>query len=370
MGGTANLAHVVAWGGFAIGLVIGFVGDRTRFCTLGAVSDVVNMGDWGRMRMWLLAIGIAILGANGLELSGLVDLDQSIYRTANFTWLSYLVGGFLFGAGMTLASGCGTKTLIRIGNGNLKSVVVFIVLGVVAYMSLRGVLGVVRVGALEPVALRLSGGQDLPALLSRATGTDRRTLQLAVTGVLGGGLILFALARRDFWTPDHLLGGVAVGLAIVAGWYLTGHVGYGENPETLEMTHFGTNSRGPESVTNVVPFAYTLELFMLWTDASRTVTFAVAVVFGIVLGSAAHSTITGRFRIEGFHTAEDTANHLLGAALMGFGGVVAMGCTFGQGITGVSTLALGSIVTFLAIVAGAAVTMKVQYGRITREVDA
>jgi hypothetical protein len=253
MGGSANLAHVVAWGGFAIGIVIGFVCNKTHFCTLGAVSDLVNMGDWGRMRMWLLAIGIAILGANGLELLGLVELNRSIYRTPNFAWLSYLLGGFLFGAGMTLASGCGTKTLIRIGNGNLKSVVVFIVLGVVAYMSLRGVLGVVRLGALEPVAIHLSGGQDLPTLLSRATGSDRRALQIGVTGVLGGGMILFALVRRDFWTVDHLLGGIAVGLAIVAGWYLTGYVGYGESPDTLEMTHFGTNSRGPESVTNVVP---------------------------------------------------------------------------------------------------------------------
>jgi uncharacterized membrane protein YedE/YeeE len=365
-----NLAQVVAWGGFAIGLVIGFVGNKTHFCTLGAVSDLVNMGDWGRMRMWLLAIGIAIVGANGLELLGLIDLDRSIYRTPDFTWLSYLVGGFLFGVGMTLASGCGTKTLIRIGNGSLKSVVVFLVLGVVAYVSLRGVLGVVRVGALEPIAIRLPGGQDLPALLSQATGLVRGTLQILVTVALGGGLIVFALARRDFWTADHLLGGVTVGLAIVAGWYLTGHVGHGESPENLEMTYFGTNTRRPESVTNVAPFAYTLELLMLWSDASRTVTFAIAVVFGIVLGSAVHSVLSGRFRIEGFRTTEDTGNHLVGAALMGFGGVVAMGCTFGQGITGVSTLALGSIVTFFAILAGAAATIKLQYWRIVREADA
>lgn len=370
MGASVNLAQVVAWGGFAIGLVIGFVGNKTHFCTLGAVSDLINMGDWGRMRMWLLAIGIAIVGANGLDLLGLIDLGRSIYRTPDFTWLSYLVGGFLFGVGMTLASGCGTKTLIRIGNGSLKSVVVFLVLGVVAYVSLRGVLGVVRVGALEPAAIRWPGGQDLPALLSQATGLVRGTLQILVTAALGGGLIVFALARRDFWTADHLLGGITVGLAIVAGWYLTGHVGYGENPDTLEMTHFGTNSGRPESVTNVAPFAYTLELLMLWTDASRTVTFAIAVVFGIVLGSAVHSVLTGRFRIEGFRTTEDTGNHLAGAALMGFGGVVAMGCTFGQGITGVSTLALGSIVTFFAIVAGAAATMKLQYWRIVRATEA
>ena len=365
----ANAALIVAWGGFAIGLVIGFVGDRTQFCTLGAVSDIVTMNDWGRMRMWLLAIGVAVVGANGLELSGLIDLDKSIYRTPTFAWLAYVIGGLFFGAGMTLASGCGTKTLIRIGNGNLKSVVVFLVLGIVAYMTLRGVLAVVRIETLDRVAIHVRGGQDLPTVLSGALGASRRALQILVTALLGGGLVILALARREGRSIEHLLGGVAVGLAIVAGWYLTGHVGYGENPDTLEMTHFGTNSNRPESVTNVAPFAYTLELFMLWTDASRTVTFAIAVVFGIVVGSAVNSLLCGRFRIEGFRSAEDTATHLVGAALMGFGGVVAMGCTFGQGITGISTLAVGSIVTFFAIIAGAVATLRFQYWRISREED-
>jgi uncharacterized membrane protein YedE/YeeE len=364
-----NLAHTVAWGGFAIGLAIGFVGNKTHFCAMGAVSDVVNMGDWGRMRMWLLAVGIAIIGANALELSGLVDLNKSIYRTPNFIWLSYVLGGLLFGIGMTLASGCGTKTLIRIGNGNLKSIVVFLVLGVVAYITIKGVLGVMRVNLLEPVAIRFPTFQDLPALLNHATGISRATLQIGLAALLGGGLVLITLTRRDFWTVDHLLGGVVIGLAIVAGWYLTGHVGYAENPETLEMIHFGTNTRGPESVTNVAPFAYALELLMLWSDASLGVTFAIAVVLGIVLGSLAHSLLARRFRVEGFRSAEDTGNHLVGGALMGFGGVVAMGCTFGQGITGVSTLALGSILTFLSIVAGSAATMKYQYWRLLREAD-
>jgi len=364
-----NLAHTVAWGGFAIGLVIGFVGNKTHFCAMGAVSDVVNMGDWGRMRMWLLAVGVAILGANALELAGLVDLNKAMYRTPNFTWLSYVLGGLLFGIGMTLASGCGTKTLIRIGNGNLKAIVVFLVLGVVAYITMKGLLGMLRVNVLEPVAIRLPTYQDLPALLSRATGVARETLQIVLTGLLGGGLILFALARRESRAFDPLLGGIAIGLAIVAGWYLTGHIGYAENPETLEMIHFGTNSKGPESVTNVAPFAYTIELLMLWSDASLAVTFSIAVVIGIVMGSLIHSLATKRFRIEGFRTAEDTGNHLVGAALMGFGGVLAMGCTFGQGITGISTLALGSILTFLSIVAGSATTMKYQYWKILREPD-
>src|SRR5262247_4906771 len=137
----ATLAPIVAWGAFVLAFIFGFVGNKTNFCTLGAVSDIVNMGDWNRMRMWLLAIAVAILGSNALELAGLIKLSNSIYPGPNFTWLSYLVGGALFGIGMTLGSGCGSKTLIRVGGGNLKSVVVFLVAGIAAYMTLRGILG-------------------------------------------------------------------------------------------------------------------------------------------------------------------------------------------------------------------------------------
>src|SRR5215471_19114714 len=93
----AGLVPVVAWAAFALAFVFGAVGNKTNFCAMGAVSDVVAMGDWNRMRMWLLAIAVAILGASALQLAGLVDLSKSLYTTPNFTWLSYLVGGFLFG---------------------------------------------------------------------------------------------------------------------------------------------------------------------------------------------------------------------------------------------------------------------------------
>src|SRR5215475_607689 len=116
----ASLVPVVAWGAFALAFVFGFVGNKTNFCTMGAVSDIVNMGDWNRMRMWLLAIAVAIAGASALQLAGWVDVSKSIYAVPRFTWLSYVVGGALFGVGMTLASGCGQRTLVRIGGGNLK----------------------------------------------------------------------------------------------------------------------------------------------------------------------------------------------------------------------------------------------------------
>src|SRR5436190_11060442 len=173
MENASQIAPLVAGGAFGLAFVFGAVGHKTNFCTMGAVSDWVNMGDLNRMRMWLLAIGVAILGANALHLLGMVDLSKSIYPSPNFTWLPYLVGGFLFGVGMTLGSGCGSKTLIRIGGGNLKSVVVFIFAGIAAYMTLRGILGAFRVGVLEKAAINLSTGQDLPSLAASLGGSKQ-----------------------------------------------------------------------------------------------------------------------------------------------------------------------------------------------------
>ncbi len=366
MAAAAVSPNTILWLAFAVAFVFGAIGQKTHFCTMGAVADIVNMGDWNRMRMWLLAIGVAILGSAVLHATGQIDLGKSIYRTPTFTWLSYLVGGSTFGIGMVLASGCGAKTLIRIGGGSLKSVVVFLVLGLVAYMSLRGILGVFRVNFLEKAALTFPGGQDIPTLLSAAGMAPKAAFTLAVLAI-GGGLTAFCLLKRDFRSFDNLLGGLGIGLAVVAAWYVSGHLGYlAEHPDTLEEAFLTTSSGRMESLTFVAPPAFTFELLMLWSDTSRKLSFGIATVFGVIAGAAAWALLTRTFRWEGFTGLEDTVSHLLGAALMGFGGVVAMGCTIGQGISGFSTLALGSILTFLAIVAGAAATLKFQYWRLLR----
>jgi hypothetical protein len=353
----AQLVPWVTGGAFILAFIFGAVGNKTHFCTMGAVSDWVNMGDLSRMRMWLLAIAVALLGASALQLGGVVDFSKSIYTTANFTWLSYLVGGFLFGVGMTLGSGCGSKTLIRVGAGNLKSLIVYVFLGIAAYMTLRGVLGAFRVGVLEKAAISLPAGQDLPSLL----GVHRAIL----AALIGGGLLAFVYSSREFRSSfDYTLGGVVTGLVVVGGWFVSGYVGHvAEDPQTLQEAFVATNSGRMESFSFVSPMAYTLDYLMLWTDKSKTITYGIASGAGVIAGSAAYALATRSFRWEGFRDAADTGNHILGGMLMGFGGITALGCTIGQGISGFSTLALGSILTFIAIVAGSAATMKYQYWR-------
>ena len=363
----ASLAAQVAWGGFLLAFVFGFVGNRTDFCTMGAVSDVVNMGAWNRMRMWLLSIAVAIIGANALEVAGMIKLSNSIYQTPNFTWLSYLVGGALFGIGMTLGSGCGSKTLIRVGSGNLKSLVVLVFMAIAAYMTLRGLFSNFRLGVLGQVGVQLSTGQDLASLLAKWLGAERRAMEIASTVAVTGALLVFVFAKREFLRWETLLGGTVVGLVVVGGWYVSGRLGYlPEDPNTLREAWVATNTGRMESLSFVAPQAYLLELLMLWTDKSRIVTFGIASALGVIAGSAAYAIVSKTFRLESFRDPADMLRHIVGGILMGFGGVVALGCTIGQGITGFSTLAVGSIVAFFAIIAGAAATMKFEYWLISR----
>jgi uncharacterized protein len=369
---SPHLAQLVAACGFALAFGFGFIANKTNFCTMGAVSDIVNMGSWDRMRMWLLAIAVAMLAASAMQYAGVVDLSQSIYTRPKLNWLSHVIGGLLFGIGMTLASGCGSKTLIRAGTGNLKSAIVLVFLGISAYMTLKGLFAPLRVQGLDLVNIDLAKyklpQQDLPSMFTAWGLGPRNMLALTCGALISIALFGFIFKDKSFRTnKDNLLGGIAVGLLVAAGWYVSGHLGYGENPDTLETVFFGTNSHAAESLSFVAPVAYSLELLLLWTDKSLIVTFGIASTIGVLLGSLAYALTSKTFRWENFASANDLRNHVAGGMLMGFGGVCALGCTIGQGITGLSTLAIGSFITFAAIIAGSAATMKYQYWRIGSE---
>jgi uncharacterized membrane protein YedE/YeeE len=361
-----HLATLVVALAFALAFVFGAVAQRVNFCTMGAIADIANFGDWRRMRMWLLAIAVAVAGTGLMQWLGWIDIGKSIYTSAQVPWLSHIVGGFLFGFGMTLASGCGSKTLLRIGAGNLKSLIVLVFLAAGAYMTLKGVFAPLRAFGLDVV--RFDAGaksSDLPSL-AIATGVTSARAWLPL--VIAAALAVFVFGNRDFRTSRaYVVGGLVIGAVIVGGWYVTAHLGYlPEDPQTLEEKFVATNSGRPESYSFVAPTAYLLELLLLWTDRSRVVTFGIAGVLGMLLGAAAVAVATRTFRWESFASVEDMSNHVVGGLLMGFGGVTALGCTIGQGISGVSTLAVGSFIALAAIVAGCVSALRYQSWRIER----
>ncbi len=376
------------WGTFIIAVVMGAVVNKTNFCTMGAVSDMVNMGDWGRMRAWVLAIAVAMLGISLLEANGLARPDDAFppYREASLSWIEHLLGGLIFGIDMTLASGCGNKTLIRIGGGNIKSIFVLAIIGVIAYFMVSPIYGsetlysLLFYGWTNPLDINLGSSQDVGALLGG--GAARLWLGIAVAVALLAFVFKSSDFRRSF---DNILGGLIVGLAVLAFWYVSSNVmldldgdaytlgGYYGEWDFLAESDEGKPAAGaplnPQSFTFINPmgqlFGYAVGGF-----AGSLLTAGLMALFGVIAGSLLWSLVSRSFRIEWFTGMKDFLNHAIGAILMGFGGVLAMGCTIGQGITGTSTLALGSVITLIAIIYGSALTMKVQLYKMVYEDEA
>ena len=362
-----QLARSVLWGAFALSALLGAIVHRTRYCTRGALADLFTTGDATRLRQWALAAGVAILGYGVLTAGGWVRAGDSLYAANHWAWLSTLFGGALFGVGMVLASGCGAKTLVRMGAGNLKALVVFVVMGLAAYATLRGVTAVARAATVDRVTWVFDGPATLGHLAAAAGGWPLPASLLGAALLVGLPLIGWALAGRGFLTGSNLLAGLGVGGVVVAMWWLSGHWGYlAEHPETLEPAYLTTRSGRMEAVTFTGPLAHAIDWLIFFSDRSQRLSLGVASVAGMVSGAALHALATRQFRWEGFRTTEDLANHLGGAVLMGVGGVTALGCTFGQGLSGLSNLSLGSFSAVAGIAAGAAAALKYQAWRLEK----
>jgi uncharacterized membrane protein YedE/YeeE len=375
---------IILWAAFGIALVMGAVVNKTNFCTMGAVSDLVNIGDSGRFRAWLLAIAVALLGVAILEPLGLIGITDSFppYRGGELLWGENLFGGFLFGIGMTLASGCGNKCLIRIGGGNIKSIMVMLVIGVIAYFMVspfpgsdKTLFSLLFYDWIRPLSVSLGASQDLGSLVG---GESAATARMIIGGVLGVVLLLFVFKSADFRSSfDNVLGGLVVGVAIVAAWYVTTNVIIDADGEQLTPAEYyeqwdmlaESDEGKPAQGRPLSPQSYTFGY--AGSGFNKTLlTFGVMAFLGVIAGSLLWSMLSRSFRFEWFSSVGDFFNHLVGAILMGFGGTLALGCTIGQGITGISTLATGSFLTFVAIVFGSALTMKIQYYKMVYEEEA
>jgi uncharacterized membrane protein YedE/YeeE len=349
---SSNPAAWLAVGGLIIGMVFGAVVFRTNFCTMGSISDIVSFGDYRRFRAWILAGVTALIGTQLLDAWGVVTLSKSMYLGANFNWLGNVLGGLMFGYGMVFAGGCASRNLARVGSGDLRSLLTLIVMGLFAYMAIGGIIGPVRAWLEQLTSINLAtfklGSQGLGAILAAATAMKPSTANLLLTTLIGLVGLVYCFKDESFrGSGNHILSGIGIGLCVIAGWALTG----------LAFDEMADRPTSPISLTYVRPTADSIEWLQRFT-AARIPGFGVATVFGAVLGSFLTAIAMGRFRLTTFSDVNDTRRNLYGAVLMGIGGVMALGCTVGQAITGVSTLALGSYLTFAAIVIGGYFGMK------------
>ncbi len=324
--------------GFGLGLAFGFVARRGRFCTLGAIEDATYGNDNRRLFSWIVAIGVAIAGVHALELWGGLDLSRSIYLGARLEWGGLILGGLLFGLGMALNGTCGLGTLRQLGGGDLKALVSFLVIGVTAMMTMRGLTGIGRVAITEPLTLQLPDGfsQRLPEIV----GLSGATVSLAAIAV--GGLIVLATSLQIGARANlrFIATGAAIGALIALGWWATGIAGFDD-----------FDSRRIESFTFVGPVGETLYYVMLSTALQPD--FPVGAVLGVVAGAFLAARSNGTFKWEVSSSAGDMKRRLLGAFMMGVGGVTALGCSVGQGVTGLSTLSIGSVLATVSIIVGA-----------------
>jgi uncharacterized protein len=351
---TGNAPLALALGGLVLGALFGALVFRTNYCAMGSLSDILNFGDWRRFRAWILAAATALIGTQLLQATGVVALDKSMYMAPALNWVGHIAGGFIFGIGMVFAGGCPSRNLARAGGGDLRSLLTLMVLGLFAYMTIGGLFAPVRV-ALERSAMGLGAPtQGLGDVSAALFGMRAGTAGLSLAALLTAGALVYCFSDARFRTsPVHIVSGFGVGLLVVAGWALTG----------LAFDDFATRPLPPISLTYVRPAGDALEWLQRFT-AGPMPGFGVASTFGALLGACAAALAMGRFRFSSFADSGDTLRNLGGAALMGVGGVMALGCTVGQAITGLATLAAGSFLTFGAIIAGGLVGLRLLERRI------
>ncbi|MBW7970770.1 YeeE/YedE family protein [Bradyrhizobium sp. BR 10289] len=330
--------QLVILAGLAIGLIYGAVGLLSGFCLMSSMRGFLAKGDSRLVRSYALAIAVAIAASQFLAGNGMADLGKSIYLQQSFSVPVLFLGGLLFGYGMVLSNGCGSRALVLLGRGNLRSFVVVIVLAIAAQMTLKGLIAPARIALVQASQTTFSAN-SLPSMLATLGFTEVSARAIAAA-VIVIALVLFAFAHPPFRrSSGQIAAGFIVGLLVAAGWFVTGYLGADDfNPVPVT------------SLTFVAPIADTLQYVMLSTGLALN--FGIATVAGVFAGSLVTALATGRFHLEGYSSPRHMLRSAGGAALMGIGGVMAFGCSIGQGLTGVSTLAFGSFVALAGILLG------------------
>ena len=328
----------VLWGGALLGFAYGAAAQWSRFCFYRGLANLWQTGNSLKLRAFLLAMAVALLSSQLLALKTGLDLTQTHYHQRSPSLLLILFGGVVFGYGMHLANACGARSLVLLGSGNLRSLLVLLVLGVSAYATLSGLLAHPRLD-LEALTQTRLPTTSIDGLIS-LTGVSA-VLARWITLTLVSALLLYtALKSAELRnSPRDWVGASLIGLFAAAGWWITGVVGFDDfDPVRLA------------SLTFVAPIGETLQFAML--SSGMPLSFAILVVTGIIVGSFFRALLAREFSWQGYETSVQMRRGIAGGALMGIGGILSLGCTLGQGISGFSTLALSSLPAIAGIIGG------------------
>ena len=336
--GEGNTAALI---GLIGGIALGLAARIGRFCTLGAIEDVMYSSDDRRMRMWGVSIGVAIIGVHIAMMTGVFDGQTSPYLDRSWNPIATILGGLLFGYGMAISGNCGYGALARLGGGDLRSGVLVTFIGLSAYFVMSGPLAEARIW-LFPVNAGSENPQGIGYLFETLTGGSGTWF-----GIVIGLLILIGSiwSTQMLRSPKFIFWATVVGLAIISGWVGTYWVAtYGFEAEPIESHAFAA------------PIGDTIYYSM--TASGNTLSFSVGSVLGVVLGAFIGSFSKGHFRWEACEDPRELGRQIFGACLMGPGAILAIGCSVGQGLSAFSVLAYSAPVAFIAIFAGAAVGLR------------
>lgn len=337
------ISTIMALIGGMIGAVLGYVARRARFCTLSAVETAWYGGNRTQIRMWVFAIATAILGTLGLTQVGLVDVSGTVHMLPRIALAGPILGGLIFGLGMAAVGTCSFGAVLRGAGGDMRGFVVVLIVGVVGYMTIRGFLAFPRMIFIEPLSVPLPDDHNasLGSLISLAIGLEPSVIVVPSSVLAALALIVWCLKDSRFRTNvQAVFGSLVVGLLVVAGWYTTGHIGADEfDPQAVESLSFVAASGST--------------VMYLMTFTGSTITFGVGVFMGVIIGAFIAAWRKNELRLDAFDDPREMRRHIIGAVLMGIGGVLSMGCSIGQGLSGVSTLAVPSFLALLSMWVGA-----------------
>ena len=348
----------VILGGLFTGCIFGFFAQRIRFCVLGAISDLVIIGNPSRASIYAVACTTGVILTQTLILFNLIQINSSPVSKDNVIWFSSIFGGLIFGFGMSLASGCTSRAIIRVAEGDMKAVVVLMAAAASAIMTMRGFIAPLRVNFFDQINFSTNGHIDSISILSKLTVFDEN---VRVFTIFCFTFLLFTLFLLNFYNKKkdndelrkNLFYSILIGVAVASGWLVTGNLGFvAEHPDTLEFAYIGTNSNSIESLSFVGPIAYSSEILMYWTDSSKELTFGISIIIGTFFGASISSLQKKVYLIQGFNSSQDFFYHLVGGIFMGIGGVTAVGCSIGHGLSGMSFLSISSIIVTVSMILG------------------
>ena len=338
--------------GILIGSIFGALIERTGFCAMGGVADAIILSDNRRLLSWFLASAIAILGALALINLGITEFEKSRYLSSPINLIGNIIGGFIFGIGMALTGGCVSKTIVRAATGDIRAAILLGVVAFFAFITLTGVFAPMRVALVQMTSIDPTDlgapTPALPDLMAATFALNHDALWQLTPLAIAGVIIAYAMSDSHFRrSPRQIIAGIGVGLCVTMAWAVTG----------LAYDELALTPNPPTSLSFVAPVGDTFEWLRRFTALDVLPRFSVALVIGTLLGAFLSATLAHRFHFTTFADTPDTLRSLGGAALMGIGGILAQGCTIGQGVSGTSTLAIGSFVSIAAMIAGSAISV-------------